>query len=315
MSTPILRDAAFVTRSFAALYALGVSFRARRARLLAELAQRFRRAGVIDSTDARKLLETAASCAPGLLPGVMTVAGELVGGELVETTDVLTFRELAKDWTSGKLHRDYPDHVKAKDSSLDESRLAKLSSIDVGGIELGNIPLDRFTLDHAQEAMRQLPAEAKRPATLRQYAQLMNRVLVLAVFPCRLIAANPLPKGFMPRAGKSPGYPYLYPSEDQALLGCESVPLARRVLFGFLAREGCRISEAAALAFDDLDLVLGTVTLDKNKTDDPRSWALDPMVTIGLRAWRKLRGADKGDRVFVDEHARRPSSIWERSLR
>src|SRR5262245_5043678 len=75
-----------------------------RAQLLAELAQRFRRAGVIDTPDARKLLETAASCAPALLPGVLTVAGALVGGKLEEATTVPTFAEFAKAWTDGELH-------------------------------------------------------------------------------------------------------------------------------------------------------------------------------------------------------------------
>ena len=179
-----------------------------------------------------------------------------------------------------------------------------MATIDVGGVKLGDIPLDRFTLDHAQEAMKRLPDEAKRPATRRQYAQLMNRVLGLAVYPCRYITANPLPKGFMPTVGKSPAYPYLDPSEDRALLGCAKVPLARRVLYAFLAREGCRYSEAAALTFEETDLTLGTITLDKNKTDDPRSWALDSRVTIALRAWKKRRGAESTERVFVDEHGR-----------
>ena len=218
---------------------------------------------------------------------------------------VTTFRQLGEHWTSGKLHREFPDHVKGKDGAQDASRLAKLCAIDVGGIALGDVPLAHFTIDHAERAMAQLPGSAKRPGSRRQYVQVLHRVLVLAVYPCRLIPANPLPKGFVPKSGKPPAYPYLYPAEDEALMGgAGKVPLSRRVLFGFLAREGCRIGEAAALTFADLDLERGAVTLDENKTDDARAWALDPGVVVALRAWRAQRGAESTDRVFVDEHGR-----------
>jgi len=31
---------------------------------------------------------------------------------------------------------------------------------------------------------------------------------------------------------------------------------------------------------------VGSVTLDKNKTDDPRTWALNPGVVRALKIWR-----------------------------
>jgi hypothetical protein len=34
----------------------------------------------------------------------------------------------------------------------------------------------------------------------------------------------------------------------------------------------------------------GTVTLDENKTDTPRSWPLDPGVVRALRVWKRLHG-------------------------
>lgn len=277
-----------------------------RSALLASMARSFRRAGVIDSRDARRLLETAAGCAAGLLPGVLQVAGELTGGKLEDASapPVPSFQSLGRDWTGGMLHERYPDHVKLKDYDLDASRLEKLYAIDVGGIRLGDVPIDAFTLDHGQKAMSGLPEEAKRPGTRRQYAQLLNRVLALAVYPCRLLKASPLPKGFLPKIGKPPTYPYLYPSEDAALAGCGDVPLARRVLFAFLAREGCRVGEAARLKVADVDLERGAIKLDENKTDDPRDWALDPGVTRALRGWVAERGAARADWLFVDEHGR-----------
>jgi integrase len=65
------------------------------------------------------------------------------------------------------------------------------------------------------------------------------------------------------------------------LLGCAGtehapgVPLIRRLFFGVLAREGLRREELASLRWRDLDLNKGHIALDRNKTDDPRSWALD----------------------------------------
>src|SRR5688572_8244676 len=90
-----------------------------RAALLAALAQRFRRAGVIGQPEALKLLDMAANARKALLPGVLEVAGELVGGEIIADENAPkapTFRELRKQWTSGELRKLHPDHVKAKDS-------------------------------------------------------------------------------------------------------------------------------------------------------------------------------------------------------
>jgi integrase len=52
------------------------------------------------------------------------------------------------------------------------------------------------------------------------------------------------------------------------------VTLERRMLYGVLAREGLRLGEALRLEWSDLDLEHGTLSLDENKTDDPRTWAL-----------------------------------------
>jgi hypothetical protein len=83
-----------------------------------------------------------------------------------------------------------------------------------------------------------------------------------------------------------------------------AIPLPCRVLYGFLAREGLRVSEATGdpakddalgnptslgVTWADFDLVRGGVKLDRNKTDDPRAWALDPGVAEALRRWRKMR--------------------------
>jgi integrase len=106
---------------------------------------------------------------------------------------------------------------------------------------------------------------------------------------------------------------WLYPAEEQALLACERVPLGRRVLYGFLAREGARCGEALALAWTDLDLERGVVRLDTNKTDDPRAWALAPGVAAALKRWRKL--ADGGELVFRAPNEARLAEAFRADLR
>ncbi len=274
-----------------------------RTETLARLSHTFRRAKMASDPTVVKLLDMAAAASKALLPGILQTAAELAGGELVTegmANGCLTFREVADQWTSGKLHRDYPDHVRAKDSDLDESRLKLLSGLDVGGLELGQLPVNRFTLSHAETAMRKLPERAKRPGTRRQYAQLIARVLSLAVYPLRLIAANPLPRGFMPKVGKPPTFPYLYPDEDQLLLSQVVIPLGDRFFYGFLTREGIRAGEAINLQWRDLDLERGTVSLDRNKTNDARTWALGSGVCRALRAWHDRRKPKATELVFLD---------------
>jgi integrase len=81
---------------------------------------------------------------------------------------------------------------------------------------------------------------------------------------------------------------YLYPDEDAKLLAtpAQKVPLTHRVLYGFLAREGVRLGEALSLRWKDVDLTRGGITLDENKTDDPRAWALSPGVAPALEAFK-----------------------------
>jgi len=216
----------------------------------------------------------------------------------------VTFGDFATEWTDGTLSGRFRDHVKLKKSSDDDAAKVKLLAPVIG-----HVPLSAFTLDDAERAMRQLDdlragreREAARVAgrdpralkplsrsSRRQYAQVIHRVLGLAVYPARVIASNPLPKGFLPKPGGAKPLAYLYPDEDATLLAHTATPLALRLLFGFLDREGMREGEALALRRRDLDLVRGAITLDANKTDDPRAWAMHPGTTRALVAWLAIR--------------------------
>jgi integrase len=284
--------------------------------ILVELVPRLREGGVALGTMERLVLlvgerdgaglADVLAAADALARGDARVAGAARAQSSARASGP-TVRELGERWTSGELARLHPDHVRVKRSAEDDRlRLEKHVYPRVG-----DVPITSFTLDMAEDVMRRIPGE-RSPATRRHVAQLLVRLLALAVFPLRLITATPLPRGFLPKLGASKALPYLYPDEDRRLLACAEIPLCWRVLYGFLVREGCRRGEAYAMTIGDLDLERGSVTLDKNKTDDPRAWALSPGVARGLAAWVKLRQGDgpalRDDApAFVDEDGERPA--------
>ena len=281
-----------------------------RSNVLAGLAQRFRKAKLIDTPEARKLLEAVASAAEALLAPYLEVADKLCGGLLrpKAVVKVPTFEQIGKQWTSGELHERFPLHVSKKksqrDIDQDASRLKRLCDIDVGGMRAGDVPIDQFNLGHAEAMARSLPETAVSAMTQRQYVSLIGRVLSLAVYPCKWLTVSPLPKGFIPKAGDTPLYPFLYPDEEAALMSApaDRVPLSYRMLFGFMTRNGCRKGEACALQMRDFDLNRGTVTLNDNKTSDPRKWVLDPAVHRTLVAWVALKGLQPEDFMFTAEN-------------
>lgn len=286
------------TREGFALTAVAGEAAAReRCTAMATIAARLRRAG--HAARASKLLKAAAEARTArswasVLEAVDLLCTEGAAAPLETAAQPVTFGELAREWTSGKIHARFPDHVGVKRTS------------DTDALRLGkwiypiaeHIPLSAFTLEHAQEIMRRIPATKAR-ATRRSVAQLIARVLNLAVYPCKHLERSPIPKGFLPRIGKGKAMTYLYPDEDRRLLASDAVPYSERLLFGVLAREGVRCEEALSLRWLHLDLERGSIRVDVNKTDQPRTWALDAGVVAALRSWKAEHpDAEPGDRVF-----------------
>lgn len=203
-----------------------------------------------------------------------------------------TVRELGERWTSGDLAAEYPDHVRAARSA---KHLAWMLARHVYP-HVGSTPIDRVTLDDCMAILRAMPADAR---NRNHVAGTLRRIFRLAVWPLRLIETSPLPPGFVPRRPPRRALAWLWPDEDRRLLGAverdgegsvvvPGIPLEWRLLWGVLVREGMRASEATALEWGDLDLQRGLIRLDRNKTDDPRTWALDPGVHTTL-AWLRER--------------------------
>lgn len=187
-----------------------------RARMLAEVAQRLRRAqaGLERSREALKNIAGASS--PRSLGFALDVVEELIGGRLdiASKPNVPTFGEIAKDWTSGKLRERYPDHVKAKRTADEDVARLERYVFPV----LKDIPIDRVTLEMCQEVMRRAPADLAVP-TRRNIAGMMVRVMRMAAFPIGVIKQSPIPVGFLPKLGKRKAMACLYPDEDARLIG------------------------------------------------------------------------------------------------
>ncbi len=198
-----------------------------------------------------------------------------------------TVEDLGSAWTKGDLAKDYPDQIKVRRSADDDASRLKTHVYPW----VGSVRVAALTLDDCERVMRALPARLA-SNTRRNVALTLARLLKLAVYPLRLIDATPIPAGFLPRMRKARALNFLYPDEDRALLRCADVPLEFRALCGFTVREGIRADEALALQWRDVDLKRGVLTLDRNKTDDPRAWALGKDV---VRALKKLRGNAKGE--------------------
>lgn len=273
----------------------------KRAAILAEFATKLRQAGREDITV--KLLDIASQREGKALDEVRRAVELIVAGKVIpaRSTNMPTIRQLGKRWTSGELSRLYPDHIRRKRSANEDDERLERYVFPV----VGDIFVDKFSLDDAEDVMRGVPAE-RAPATRRHIAQLLYRMCRMAVFPLRLLKANPLPTGFLPRVGPGKAKGWVYPDEDAQLLASPKVPFEWRIYYGYLHREGMRSAEAAQLTFSDLDLVRGGVALDNNKTNDPRAWALSLGVPEALRAWRAIRER-RGERieantlVFIDE--------------
>jgi integrase len=288
---------------------------AKRETELRALAHMLTKAG--HSAQAPVILRNAAEANTVRFTEIKKLAEGLCAGRFVPKPRAMTVRELGEDWTSGKLHDQYPDQVRVKSTADDdESRLERHVYPIIGPLSLTDV-----TLEDLERVMRELKRAPRRGekadqrkgeppalsgATRQQVARLLVRLFNLAVYPVKALERSPIPKGFVPKLKGAKARAMLYPVEERTLLEKTAIPLERRLLWGMLAREGMRLGEALNLSLSDVDLDRGAVRLDKNKTDDPRAWALDPSVAMALSVYLKVFRPKviASDALFVDEHGR-----------
>lgn len=258
-----------------------------RRRIMADIFHRLRSTGHGQLVE--PVLQDAADADEAKLKKVVfLVDGIVVGREKIVASPALmsplpsnpTFKQFGELWTSGELHRLYPGNIKDIDHQDNKPRLERHVYPFIG-----HVRMKQFSLEHADFAIRQptLPAGSRRHTAL-----LIHRIATLATYPGKYLPHNPLPRGWLPSPTKGRAKSFIYPSEDAAMMALVEAPLVLRLIIGFIVREGCRPTEAGALEWTDLDLVHGTLNLDDNKTEDPRSWVLDPGTAKALRRWNKI---------------------------
>lgn len=267
---------------------------------------RLRKAG--QEVHADKLLELAAVADEQRLARIRKGVDAILAGDVkpaeppTPLTDAgPTFREFAEEWTSGKLHERFPDHVKVKKTAGEDVYRLEAHVYPI----IGDLPLRLISLEDAERVMHKLNSTLS-VGSRRQVAQLLHRVLALAAYPARIIEVSPIPEGFLPKPAAGKAQAWLYPEEDARLLACREVPLVYRLLYGFLAREGMRRDEALSLTWADADLQRGTVTLSHNKTNDPRAWTLGDDVVRALRIWREQYSRDAAMHANIFAHSGQP---------
>ena len=279
---------------------------AARATMIAQLCETLVNAGRRDAVKrmARECaLAPTAKDADVVVRAVAKITKGLIAGP---ANNLATFKDVADDWVSGKLRKDHPDHVRKKKSfAIERGRLRRYIYPLIK-----DVPVSAFEKRHGDLVMSKLPARRiKTPGARRHIAQIINRVLNLAVMPLGLIKANPLPKGWLPRIESHRHYTCLFPREEAKLLGCEDVLEVERLFFGILDREGMRVSELADSDWWQWNHDEGAFTATKTKTDDPRMWATRPDVAAAMKIWFERHGKTKA-RPFVDMVPDEKSKVW-----
>lgn len=259
-----------------------------RAELVARAAEGLAQIGRIDLVRA-VARDIAAASTSQRLGRVMKALEATLKGAIVAPSHDITFRQWATRYTSGELARLYPDDVKLRDYSDDVSRLKKYILKLVG-----DVPVVRFEMSNARSVMAALPPMSE--ANRRQVAQIMGRLMHLAVNPGALLKASPLPRGWLPKVTKRRHYSCLLPLEEKRFLACEDIPEEFRLFCGVLDREGMRLTQLLDSDWWQWGDV-GTFTSTKTKTGDPHLVAIRPDTARAMRDWReRQKRAGRGDR-------------------
>jgi len=149
---------------------------------------------------------------------------------------------------------------------------------------VGDVPLSEFTLDDADLVMANIPA-TKSTATRRQVAQVVRRVLGLAVYPARHIKENPIPRGWLPKVKRTKAFTYLYPEEDRALLACTGSLSEERARIG-----GPPLASSRAKGFVGKNLATCSGATSNSTEDTFCSIRTRPMILGAGRSIPVLRG-------------------------
>ncbi len=212
---------------------------------------------------------------------------------------VVTFEAFATRWTSNELAQDYPLRIKRIDHHDNIARFRRHvfpvvyvpsdgRTTAFAGVRIGAIPMQGFMVDHADYVLSRptLPT-----GSILHVASIIRRVCNIAQYPGRVVTANPLPPRWAPLPRTPKEHSYLFPHEEAKVLAHSDFPLVKRLLIGFLNREGPRKENAASLTWPQLTLAGldggGHVVFDTTKNGRGGAWTLNGTAEA-LRRWRAL---------------------------
>jgi integrase len=212
-----------------------------------------------------------------------------------------TWGELADAWTSGELARLYPRAGYGKETHTDD-----IPKVDLFRAVIGDVELCAFNDENYWSAMRLLSSD-RSDSTFRHHAQVIRRVLKLAV-ELGLIEKWPLgPNCKLPKIDKSktPIYTFVYPAEDALLMACADVPFEYRVLWGFIMREGLRISEAFRIRWEHIDRSFprGILRVPETKTGRALEFVFEMGTLAALDELRRRMPNEAGPFSWLTESA------------
>jgi integrase len=270
--------------------------------VVADLAHRLRKLGREDLV--RPVCERAANAFEADIPKLVALVDGLVNGKetaplVVEPTeepeylqgdDVWTVERFGNYWTSNKLAEESGGNVAIIDQSDNLGRLKKhVYPVVYQGLKIADTPLHKFTKAHAKHIVRQSSLSA---GSRNHVGNVLKRLFRLAHEECELIPENPLRDWRSPPKNPEKQGAYLYPTEEASLMACQKVPVVRRVLFGFAAREGIRRGRIVRLQWPKLQLTgFGRkgVAIVPGKPNKPGvHWVLDEGTAEALRRWRRI---------------------------
>lgn len=212
-----------------------------------------------------------------------------------------TWGELADAWTSGDLARLYPRAGYGKETHEDD-----IPKVELFRPAIGDVALCAFGDHHYWAALRLLPTD-RSDATFRHHAQVIRRVLKIAI-ELGLIDKWPLgPNCKLPKIdkGKTPIYTFVYPAEDARLMGCTEVAFEYRALWGFIMREGLRISEAHRIRWEHIDRSFdrGILRVPETKTGRALEFVFEPGTLAALDELRRRMPNEAGPFTWLTESA------------
>jgi len=220
-----------------------------------------------------------------------------------------TYAEVAEQWLSGEIARKHKGIEMRSSHGVDQAR-GKLTTYVFPLI--GHIPIDQVTAAHLGEVYDGA-CKHMRATTAVNLWDIARRVVSLAAEPLKLIERSPITKHDRPEAvGRA--HAALEPQDDLDLMRCTAVSPHDRMWFGFLAREGTRVNELAALKWSALSPTSNILTVYMFKTKQYTKWMLSAETADALRAYRVACGNPPNDApMFRPTHGMKVQARWYRT--